>query len=241
MLRNHLIAWCALGAILGRGAAGEPAPRLPKTLPDEWTHMLQGIFRGDVGPNAGWFKPSETRYDWAWVRQHLDPAGRGAVSAKNAGLPPARFDRLDRDGDGLLTGADFDWSDTGPLAQKTAMARMFLMRADRDENGKLSQKEWNGLFERLTKGQGEVDLESVRKLLFPAPPPRPKGAPSDMPSTATLVQALYRGELGSPYPGPRLGDYAPDFTLPTHDGTGKVALRSFRGQKPVALIFGSFT
>jgi peroxiredoxin len=33
---------------------------------------------------------------------------------------------------------------------------------------------------------------------------------------------------------------APDFTLPTHDGSGSVTLSKSRG-KPIILIFGSFT
>ena len=37
------------------------------------------------------------------------------------------------------------------------------------------------------------------------------------------------------------GDSAPDFTLPTHDGSTTVMLSSFRGDKPVVLVFGSYT
>jgi len=39
----------------------------------------------------------------------------------------------------------------------------------------------------------------------------------------------------------RLGDPAPDFTLQTYDKTALVQLSSFRGQRPVVLIFGSYT
>jgi hypothetical protein len=53
-------------------------------------------------------------------------------------------------------------------------------------------------------------------------------------------------------PGPRVwawarrgslavGDPAPDFTLPLHDGSGHVTLSSFRGERPVVLVFGSYT
>jgi peroxiredoxin len=40
---------------------------------------------------------------------------------------------------------------------------------------------------------------------------------------------------------PKAGELAPDFTL--RDATGEVAvtLSDFRGKRPVALIFGSFT
>ena len=40
---------------------------------------------------------------------------------------------------------------------------------------------------------------------------------------------------------PKVGDLAPDFELRDVNGTNPVRLASFRGQKPVALIFGSFT
>ncbi len=39
----------------------------------------------------------------------------------------------------------------------------------------------------------------------------------------------------------KMGDMAPDFELKTADGKAQVRLSSFRGQKPVVLIFGSHT
>ncbi len=40
---------------------------------------------------------------------------------------------------------------------------------------------------------------------------------------------------------PKVGELAPDFELPEASGKGAVRLSDFRGKKPVALIFGSFT
>jgi hypothetical protein len=40
---------------------------------------------------------------------------------------------------------------------------------------------------------------------------------------------------------PNVSDLAPDFELSDSLGLISVRLSSFRGQKPVALIFGSFT
>ena len=40
---------------------------------------------------------------------------------------------------------------------------------------------------------------------------------------------------------PKVGDLAPDFELCDSDGQNPVRLSGFRGGKPVALIFGSFT
>jgi hypothetical protein len=39
----------------------------------------------------------------------------------------------------------------------------------------------------------------------------------------------------------KVGDPAPDFNLPTADKKAQVQLSSFRRQKPVVLIFGSYT
>jgi len=37
------------------------------------------------------------------------------------------------------------------------------------------------------------------------------------------------------------GDMAPDFTLKSPDGKRTITLSDFRGKKPVALVFGSYT
>ena len=37
------------------------------------------------------------------------------------------------------------------------------------------------------------------------------------------------------------GDEAPDFDLPTYDHSARVRLSSFRGTRPVVLVFGSYT
>lgn len=40
---------------------------------------------------------------------------------------------------------------------------------------------------------------------------------------------------------PKVGDLAPDFELQDADGNTTVRLSSFRGERPVALVFGSYT
>lgn len=40
---------------------------------------------------------------------------------------------------------------------------------------------------------------------------------------------------------PKVGDLAPDFELRDINGENPIRLSDFRGRKPVALIFGSFT
>ena len=39
----------------------------------------------------------------------------------------------------------------------------------------------------------------------------------------------------------RVGDAAPDFSLPRVDRTTEVTLSAFRGKQPVVLVFGSYT
>ena len=41
--------------------------------------------------------------------------------------------------------------------------------------------------------------------------------------------------------GLEVGDAAPDFELPAQDESSIVRLSSFRGTKPVVLVFGSYT
>lgn len=41
--------------------------------------------------------------------------------------------------------------------------------------------------------------------------------------------------------GLEVGDTAPDFDLPLVDGSARVRLSAFRGEKPVVLVFGSYT
>lgn len=40
---------------------------------------------------------------------------------------------------------------------------------------------------------------------------------------------------------PRVGEYAPDFELPTMDGSTVMRLSAHRGARPVLLVFGSYT
>ena len=54
------------------------------------------------------------------------------------------------------------------------------------------------------------------------------------------AEARRRGDLRMP-DTLKVGDAAPDFKLRTVDGTGEVQLSSYRGKRPVVLVFGSYT
>jgi peroxiredoxin len=54
-------------------------------------------------------------------------------------------------------------------------------------------------------------------------------------------RSLMSGQKALDAQAPRAGDLAPDFTLYDIEGQDSVTLSDFRGKKPVALVFGSFT
>ena len=78
-------------------------------------------------------------------------------------------------------------------------------------------------------------------VLMRRPPEQFAGAIAKMPGPAFLVLPFetlwFRARAGAVRPG----DMAPDFRLATLDHKSEVSLASFRGAKPVVLIFGSYT
>jgi hypothetical protein len=160
--------------------------------------MIDAILEEKMGPGQGWFQPSQTRLGWKWLASRMDADGDGQVTPDEFLGPADFFKRLDRNGDGVLTSADFDWSlkppSTPPKDARTG-----------DDK------------------------------------PGPAKSSGGMPSREMLLQGLFNGEIGSPYEGPRVGQRAPRFVLPTHDGMRTVALADHIGRKPLVLIFGSLT
>ncbi len=65
-----------------------------------------------------------------------------------------------------------------------------------------------------------------------------------MPSITQMIQARKKATAWQEKfdaLAPKPGDVAPDFELRDVNRENPVRLSSFRGQKPVALVFGSFT
>jgi hypothetical protein len=137
----------------------------------------------------------------------------------------SRFDwkwlagRLDADRDGQIARAEF----RGPAG--------FFDRLDRDQDGVLTAADFDWWSKKALDKPGKEKPAKEKKAS--------KG--SGGPSLEVLLTGLATGEIGSPYEGPRVGQPAPLFTLPTHDGTRRIALADHLGAKPVVLIFGSFT
>lgn len=214
-----------------------------KEAPAEFLEMLAAILTGSqMGPGDGWFHPSQSRYHWNWLAQRFDANRDNKITRQE--LAGDLFDRLDRDRDGVLTPDDFDWSERSKIAQQGRPVGMWFSRIDANSNGRISREEWDKLFAQAAKEKGYItpdDLREAFPLTPPARPAHPKAAAAQGPTMGTLVRGLFNGELGSFSEGPALNARAPDFTLSTEDGKRTVRLGQFKGQKPVVLIFGSFT
>jgi hypothetical protein len=227
------------------GEAAEIARALQESWPDhpEWVDMLVGILDDEpMGTSMGWFRTAvaQSRFDWAASRKKYDRDGDGKVSRAEFPGDDTDFSRLDRDRDKALTAADFDFS-TSALA--SSPGAMLFMRADADGNGKITREELNAFFKAAdTGGEGFLSLSDLQEAFAPPPPGRGSvSASSGRPTKAMLVRGLFRQEIGSLQPGPRLDESAPDFTLKTNDGKSEITLSRLLGQKPVVLVFGSFT
>jgi len=78
-------------------------------------------------------------------------------------------------------------------------------------------------------------------FMMTRPPERFAAAIAKLPGPAFLLFPFetlwFRARVGEV----NVGEPAPDFRLQTLDKTAEVSLSSFRGSKPVVLIFGSYT
>ena len=239
-------ALAAVALTVGGAAAGPPAsPPMPSLVEAvrrlEFVQMLSAVLNDEpIEPGHAWFHPAQSRYGWKWLAGRMDANHDGAITPEEFTGPKELFARLDRDGDGRITAEDFDWSDASPYWRQQGMARQLLRRGDANHDGKLTAEEWQTLFKQAAGGKDALTADDLRLLLFPPRPKQPAGSPSDEPSMATMLLGLLHSELGSPSPGPAVGASAPDFTLPGPDGKA-LSLHEYRGDRPLVLVFGSFT
>lgn len=208
----------------------------------EWVEMLIPLLKHEeMQPTTGWFKPSDKKYDWAWLAARFDKDQDGVIEKQELSGESIGFDRLftrlDRNYDGKLRSDDFNHAiqpSTPPVMMSRYLSRIF----DVDANGRITPEELQGFLKRADADHtGFItadDLYAEFSRAFNA-----QGG-DEMPSPEEMLAMFFRGELGVFESGPKLGDEAPDFSLPTHDGSQTVTLSGLRG-KPVILIFGSFT
>ncbi len=250
-----------LGPVILPGSAAEPPAKPPKAPPEplafgawlrrslpeiqvpEIVEMSWNLaMGGDLGPGQGWFHPGQSRYGWEWLVQRNDANHDGKVTREEFKGPAEMFDRLDRDRDGVLTADDFDWSENSSLIRQSRSMRPWFRAIDANSNGRISRQEWEAFFAKASRGKDYLTPDDLREMLQP-PEKKDKDdkRSNDDPSPLVLIKGFLTGELGSIFEGPAIGERAPDFTLKTQDGKQEIRLSDFRGQKPVVLIFGSFT
>src|SRR5258708_5878406 len=99
-------AGAAAGPARPKQPAGAAQPRVPAA-----GEMVGAILSGSgAGRGKGWFRRSQGRYDWKWLAGRMGADRDGVIPRKEFKGAAGVFDRIDRDGDGKLTPADFDWS-----------------------------------------------------------------------------------------------------------------------------------
>lgn len=211
----------------------------------EWADMLIVLLKGEgMGPGAGWFKSSEKRYDWKWIHERFDANSDGGISPEELGVKEKEsnsfFARLDRDNDGVLREADFDYFGRQPSTPALMMSQYLAGLFDADSNGRITPEELGAFLKRADADKtGFITSEDMYREFTRMFADRDGGG-GDMPRPNRMLSMFFKGEFGVLESGPALGESAPDFTLPTHDGGNSVTLSRSQG-KPVILIFGSFT
>jgi thiol-disulfide isomerase/thioredoxin len=155
----------------------------------------------------------------------LEVVGGARVDAEDAAKEPQ--------GSGEKLVAKFDKNKDGFLQAEELpqMLSQRLSRMDVSGDGKLSAQELDKVPERmvarLTEGSGAGEA------------PRRGGKMEREKKPGEEIAPAAKEEFDEQKLKP--GDTAPDFTLKRRDGEGTFKLSSFKGEKPVVLVFGSIT
>lgn len=220
------------------------ADRIEKSIegePSEAMEMLLGILRDDaMGIGNGWFKDPQLGYSWSWLagRYRIDESM--ALEKKDFGEDPFLFDRIDRNGDGKIEAADFDWSPDSVYMREMGVANQVFRFIDQSGDFRVSREELMAFFDGARGDETDLSIDSFRRAI-PIGKGRPPYLPGDEPTRKKLLEGFFKSELGSFFEGPSLNDATPDFELKTQDGKEKIRLSEHIGDKPIVLIFGNYT
>lgn len=172
---------------LARPSVGDDPVRTdpPKPAVPEFAQMLGAILvhGSDMSPNSGWFHPSESRYGWSWLLGRFDADKNDVLTADEFEGSARWFRTLDRDGDGVVTSEDLDWSPRSRYLQGRAQARGRFARMDSNGNVRMTLEKWEKAFEQAAKGKTFLTQDDIANLLYPPPAPStpPKGGDAKAP------------------------------------------------------------
>ena len=221
------------------------ADKLEREIPtdqrSESVRMFLSIARGEVlDSQSGWFGPAQSKFDFGSLARRWGQPTEAGFQFNALSEPTELLARLDRNQDGRITAGDLDWSDENPWVQQSYLANRFFRRLNSRGNGVLTPEEWQAFFDTARGPAKSLSYEGFRDALIGS---GPTGGyrPGDAPSPEALLKGLANGELGSLQEGPRPGETAPNFSLPTLEGSRSISLSSLVGEKPMVLVFGNYT
>ena len=128
------------------------------------------------------------------------------------------FGEADADGDGKVSASELETYVQGKLTDFDKFEQL-MAKLDTDKNGSLSEAEFEN---RMTAVQAIMQGGEETTQQRPARRGR-------------------RGQRGPEEGALKVGDEAPTFKLKSLDGESETDLAEFKGEKPVVLIFGSYT
>jgi len=191
---------------------------------------------------------------WDVVRQKSDANNDGQITRAEWKRGAKRFERLDKNKDGVITQADFVQKRSRGRRGRPTPAFVFSFLMDTDKSGSVDLQEVKGWVKKHDQNKdGQITADEVtparagRFVVRMLDKDESQSVSLAEFTTAFqkeakngIIKASRRGRR-RPSKAPKVGEVAPDFTLKYKDGVHTATLSSFKGKKPVALIFGSYT
>lgn len=208
---------------------------------------------------------------WKHLAKSYDKDGDGKITLAEYGRGERPFKNLDKNGDNAISAADFERRGRRGSGRRggrrMGLARtidLFGSFLNTDGKPGLTKAEWQRVIDSLSPDtDGRIDPANLSRIPGKSGKGRmgrmvggmlSRGFDADGDGEITVREmhgiftildkdgsgTLEQGKEVDMPPG--AGEMAPDFTLPfANDKSKAVTLSSFRGKKPVGLIFGSYT